>query len=165
MLHRFGAGRLIQVRMGRWRPVREGTWRKHRRIATPRGMRFSVDDLRLVRRVTARWAAQAAMPQDRADDFVIAVNEIATNAVRHGSPTARLWLRITGRNVAEAVIRDSGRWRPGARVTPAGAGRGGMGLPLVRKVCDAVEIRAGDQGTTVLLRMRWQDEGVSRFPA
>jgi serine/threonine-protein kinase RsbW len=127
-------------------------------------MRFGIDDLRLVRRVTARWAALAAMPQDRADDFVIAVNEIATNAVRHGSPTARLRLRVTGRNMAEAVVRDDGRWQPGLKSAPPHAGRGGMGLPLAQRLCDAVEIRVGDQGTTVFLRMGWPSD-VSTFPA
>ena len=150
--------------MGRRRVDEGGTWRKNRRLATPHRMRFSIDDLRLVRRATARWAALTAMPQDRADDFVIAVNEIATNAVRHGSPTARLRLRVTGRNIAEAVIRDDGRWRPSLRSAPSHPARGGMGLPLVRRLCDAVEIRAGEQGTTVLLRMGWPDEG-GTFPA
>ena len=39
---------------------------------------------------------------------MIAVNEIATNAVRYGSPMAWLVLRITMENMAEAEIRDEG---------------------------------------------------------
>ena len=39
-------------------------------------------------------------------------------------------------------------------VAPVGAEYGGMGLALVRRVCDAVEIRTGDDGTTVIARMR-----------
>jgi serine/threonine-protein kinase RsbW len=132
---------------------------KDRAASAPLGLRFSVDDLRRVRRVTAEWADRAALPPERADDFVIAVNEIATNAVRYGSPTARLLLRVAGENMAEAEVRDEGRWLPGTEAVPAGAGRGGMGLPLVRRACDAVEIRTGDNGTTVLLRMRPQARG------
>ena len=117
-------------------------------------MRFGVENLRRVRQVTARWAAQAGLPPERAEDFVIAVNEIATNAVRYGSPMAWLVLRITRENMAEAEIRDEGRWPPGSMTAPAGEEHGGMGLGLVRRACDAVEIRAGDNGTTVILRMR-----------
>ncbi len=36
-----------------------------------------------VRRVTARWLVRASLPADRAEDFVIAVSEIAANAVRY----------------------------------------------------------------------------------
>jgi anti-sigma regulatory factor (Ser/Thr protein kinase) len=39
---------------------------------------------------------------------VIAVSEIAANAVRHGSPRARLLLRVTEAGAAEAEVRDDG---------------------------------------------------------
>jgi hypothetical protein len=44
-----------------------------------------------------------------------------------------------------------------------------MRLPLARRVCDAVEIRAGREGTTILLRMGRADQGwaediSNRFP-
>ena len=74
--------------------------------------------------------------------------------MRHGSPTARLDLRITAGNMAEAEVRDEGRWRLGAMMAPVGEEHGWMGLALARRVCDAVDIRAGDDGTTVITRMR-----------
>ncbi len=55
----------------------------------PCGVRFSADDLRPVRQVTAAWAARAGLPAARAEDLVIAVSEIAANAVRYGSPAGR----------------------------------------------------------------------------
>jgi anti-sigma regulatory factor (Ser/Thr protein kinase) len=116
-------------------------------------MRFSLANLRQVRQVTARWVATAGLPAERAVDFVIAVHEVAANAVVHGSAAARLALRIAAGNTVEAVVRDEGRWRPPAAETGAGQ-NGGMGLPLARKVCDAVVIQAEDGGTTVILRMR-----------
>jgi serine/threonine-protein kinase RsbW len=125
-------------------------------VPAPRGVRFSVDDLRLVRRETARWAVQAGMPAGQADDFVIAVNEIATNAVRYGSPEARLLLRVAGGTAAEAEVRDGGTWEPAAGAASGDGRRGGMGLPLTRQVCDEVEIAAGRGGTTVILRMSLQ---------
>ena len=103
--------------------------------------------------MTGQWAARAGLTQERADDFVIAINEIATNAVRYGSPVARLLLRAAEGGGAEAEIRDAGRWSPGARAAAAAGRRGGMGLPLAREICDAVEIRTGASGTTVILRI------------
>jgi serine/threonine-protein kinase RsbW len=127
---------------------------KGRQAAATAGMRFGINDLRQVRRVTAQWAEQAGMPPGQADGFVIAVNEIATNAVRYGSPAARLLLRIAGEDTAEAEVHDDGRWTAVSRAAPADEERGGMGLPLARRVCDTVEVRAGDHGTTVVLRIR-----------
>ena len=120
----------------------------------PRTMRFSASDLPQLRQLTARWAVRAGLPPDQTEDFVIAVNEVATNAVRHGSPTALLVLRITAEHMAEAEVRDQGRWPPGSMMAPVGAEYGGMGLALVRRVCDALEIRTGGDGTTVIARMR-----------
>ncbi len=117
-------------------------------------MDFTAADLPRVRRFTVIWAAKARMSADAADDFVIAVNEIATNAVRHGSPQAslRLWISA-GAGIAE--IRDSGHW---AALAPTSlprrpAEQGGMGLEVARLVCDGLQIKATSAGTAVLLRM------------
>src|SRR6266480_3568746 len=122
------------------------------RAPAPYAVRFSADDLRQVRRAVAEWAAQAGLPEERAADFLIAVNEIATNAIRHGSPLAWLDLQIGGGTTAQAEVRDSGHWPPGPAdgLDLDGAG---MGLRLVRRVCDDVVIRRGADGTTVILRM------------
>ena len=50
----------------------------------PRAVRGAVgaDDLRPARRVTARWAVRAALPAARAEDFVIAVSEVAARCGR-----------------------------------------------------------------------------------
>lgn len=115
-------------------------------------MRFSVHDLRRVRLETAQWAARTGLRAERADDFVIAVSEIATNAVRYGSPEAQLELRGGAGNAVLAEVRDTGRWM--METEPAEAeGRGRMGLALARRVCDEVDIRPGLTGTTVILRM------------
>jgi hypothetical protein len=56
---------------------------------------------------------QAGLPAARAEDFVIAVSEIAAYAVRYGSPAARLLL----------VAGGAGRG-PRQRVLAAGCGSG-----------------------------------------
>jgi serine/threonine-protein kinase RsbW len=114
---------------------------------------FGLRDLRRVRQLTARWAELAGLSPDRIADFTIAVNEIATNAVVHGSPAAHLMLRAAGKTAVEARIRDRGCWQRQNPVIPLLARPGTMGLPLVRLVCDDVNIRASWDGTTVTLRM------------
>jgi serine/threonine-protein kinase RsbW len=137
---------------------------QERQVVAPFWMRFGMDDLRRVRQEAARWSRQAAMSSERAIDFVIAVNEVATNAVRHGSPVACLILRVVLGHVAEAKISDSGTWveRPDPErgdAASGGAEHGRMGLELVRQVCDALEIRTSHDCTTVLLRMNLQAPG------
>ena len=84
----------------------------------PLEMTFRAADLPLVRRRSASWALRAGMAADVADDFVIAVNEIATNAVRHGSPEATLRLWVDGR-AGLAEIRDQGHWPPRPAACPS----------------------------------------------
>src|SRR3954471_23266288 len=76
-------------------------------------MDFTVDHLPGVGRFVATHARQCGLDEDSVGDLVIAVNEIATNGVRHGSPNAelRMWTS-DGRLIAE--IRDEGRWIPSA---------------------------------------------------
>ncbi len=114
-------------------------------------MRFRIDDLRQVRQAVAGWAAQAGLADLRAADFMIAVNEIATNAVRYGSPVARLELKIAGA-AAQAEVCDSGHWPSEPAGTPD-PDRGGMGLRLARRVCDDVAVCRRPSGSTVILRM------------
>ena len=118
-------------------------------------MNFTSTDLPQVRRLTVTWAARVGMSAEAANDFVIAVNEIATNAVRHGSPKASLRLWVTdGAGLAE--IRDTGHWPAAAAPTALPrrpAEQGGMGLEVARLVCDELQIKATPAGTAVLLRM------------
>ena len=107
---------------------------------------------------------RAGLPAGRADDFVIAVSEIAANAVRYGSPAARLLLLWVAGGAAQAEVRDSGCWRPAAGAASADGRGGGMGLALARLVCDGVGIRAGAGGTTVILRMSLRARRGERGP-
>jgi len=67
------------------------------RAGAPYAARFRAGDLRRVRQAVAEWAARAGLRGQRAGDFVVAVHEIAANAVRHGSPTGRLGLHVAGK--------------------------------------------------------------------
>ena len=88
----------------------------------------------------------------------MAVDEITSNAVRHGTPPAglRLWIAP---GLLVAAIRDSGHGLddPFAGYGPAHGedlSRGGMGLWLARQLCDHVDISTDDDGTRVRLTLR-----------
>lgn len=118
-------------------------------------MTVSAERLPAVRRFIAAHARRCRIDDDAIGDLVIAVNEIATNAVRHGSPIAELRLWNDGdRLIAE--IHDSGTWapaaEPGTSPPPVGA-EGGMGLWVARQICSAVRISTGISGTVVRLEL------------
>lgn len=118
-------------------------------------MTFTADQLPAVRRFTAAHARRRRIDDDVIGDLVIAVNEIATNAVRHGSPTAglRIW---SDRDRLIAEIHDTGTWapatEPGTVPPPAGA-EGGMGLWVARQICSVVRVSTGITGTVVRLEL------------
>jgi anti-sigma regulatory factor (Ser/Thr protein kinase) len=98
-------------------------------------------------------------PADLIEDFLLAVDEMASNAVRHGHPPAglRLW---TAPGTLVCTISDSGRgWDdPFAGYGPAHGedlSHGGMGLWLARQLCDHVAIRREATGVRVRLTVQW----------
>ena len=92
------------------------------------------------------------MTDDEIDDFITAVNEIMTNAVRHGSRNPTLRLLRNGQLVCE--VRDAGpgfgtapSHHPRTRPTPSSAG--GMGLWIAQHITKELTIRSGRSGTLV----------------
>ena len=88
--------------------------------------------------------------------FVLAVNEVATNAVRHGGGRGRLrlWLWRDGAYLWCEVVDQGagiprGRLRPDHRPKPGHIG--GWGLWLVHHICSTVRIETGRDGTRVEL--------------
>jgi serine/threonine-protein kinase RsbW len=105
-----------------------------------------------LRHAVASQAAKAGLAGDRLDGFVVAVNELLTNAVRHGGGTGHvaLW-REPGAVVCEVTDRGAGmpadRATPSVRPSPDAPG--GWGLWLAAEMTDAIEVRTGDDGTAV----------------
>ena len=97
----------------------------------------------------------AGLSGDRLDDFVVAVNELLTNAVRHGGGLGRvaLW-RQDGDLVCE--VSDSGAGLSGPRPTirPATDQPGGWGLWLAEELTDTFRLETGNGGTTVRVSSR-----------
>ncbi|MFD2767339.1 ATP-binding protein [Micromonospora eburnea] len=97
-------------------------------------------------------ARVAGLRGQRLDDFVLAVNELITNAVRHGG--GRGWLRLwhrAGELVCE--VADHGRGISAHQLSdrnrPAPDTAGGWGLWLARELSDTMVVDTGDGGTTV----------------
>ncbi|SCG57631.1 ATP-binding protein [Micromonospora inositola] len=97
-------------------------------------------------------AHAAGLSDERLDDFVLAVNELITNAVRHGGGqgSLRLW-RQAGELVCEVADDGSGisSGRLDDRSRPAADTAGGWGLWLARELSDTMEVVTGEAGTTV----------------
>jgi anti-sigma regulatory factor (Ser/Thr protein kinase) len=111
---------------------------------------FNLADLRKVRRMVTSMAVAAGLAGWRADEFALAVNEVASNAVVHGSlpATLRIW---RGDRELICEVSDAGDGIEdvlAGQLTPPADGIGGRGLWLTRMLSDAVEIRNGT-GCTV----------------
>ena len=115
---------------------------------------FDICDLGSVRDSLARWAEAAGLGPERTTDFVLAGSELASNSVRHGGGQGvlRIW-REPRALVCE--IKDAGHIEQPltGRIAPTPAQSRGRGLWLVNQVCDLVQIRSGEAGTAVRVRM------------
>ena len=96
--------------------------------------------------------SECGMDAEQVDGFAVAVNEIMTNAVRHGGGSGQLRLWCDGRVLCEVDDRGPGfDAGPHLRRTerPAPSSRGGLGLWLARQTSDDLAIESGPTGTTV----------------
>ncbi len=123
--------------------------------ADARALRFGPGSLRALRSLTSTEAARAGLLSARIADLVLAVNEVATNSLRHGGGRGglRVWRRggavvceVTDAGRLEHALVD--RRRPGRE---AGDSRG---LWLANQLCDLVQMRSSQAGTTVRLHMQ-----------
>lgn len=108
-----------------------------------------------LREFTQRSLAASALSRDRTSDFVLAVNELATNSIMHGggAGTLRLWFDDTH---VIAEMRDAGHITDAmvGRVTPTPAAQSGRGLWITNQLCELVQIRSAGTGTVIRVHMR-----------
>jgi serine/threonine-protein kinase RsbW len=108
-----------------------------------------------LRHAVASCAEHAGLLGERLDDFVVAVNELLTNAVRHGGGSGRvvLW-QEAGSVVCEVVDAGPGLPLPVRPHRPASDEPGGWGLWLAGELTDSLEIDTGAYGTRVRVSAR-----------
>lgn len=123
------------------------------RISVP-----DVEDFIALRHAVAAELAGVDAPRDTVEDYLLAVDEMTSNALRHGGPPIafRLWVG-TDRIVCSIEDRGPGFTDPFAGYGPAHGddlSRGGMGLWLARQLCDHVDLSGGPDGARVRLTVR-----------
>jgi anti-sigma regulatory factor (Ser/Thr protein kinase) len=115
---------------------------------------FGKADLRMVRHVVSQCARSAGLDTRRNEDLVLSVCEVATNSIQHGGGegSLRVW-EEEGTLVCD--VRDAGQVENPlvGRERPRPDQVGGRGLWIANQICDLVQIRSGDLGTQVRLRM------------
>lgn len=113
---------------------------------------FRLADLSRIRHLAENAARSLGMSEQSVVDAVIAINEIATNAVTHGhAGTARLTTWIDdGALVVE--IHDQGRWIPPLLPAPGPRSTNGMGLWVARLLAADIVFRTGEDGSAVTMR-------------
>jgi anti-sigma regulatory factor (Ser/Thr protein kinase) len=123
-------------------------------LGKPQGeLEFERGDLSLVRSVVRRQADRVGLSPERTHGLMLAANEAASNSVLHAKPSGgrlRVW------QVGEGLVcevSDTGRITDplAGRTRPAADAEIGRGMWLMNQMCDLVEMRDGEEGTTIRL--------------
>ena len=114
---------------------------------------ITLDDLRAARGIVRRRATDAGLGE-RADDLVLAVNEVLSNSLHHAHEDGllRIWSEPDG---LVCEVRDGGHIQQQlvGREEPGVGQIGGHGVWLVNLVCDLVQVRSSEDGSTVRMKM------------
>jgi anti-sigma regulatory factor (Ser/Thr protein kinase) len=123
--------------------------------------KFDTAALAALRQAVLGYATACGMPEDRAVDVMLAVHELAANAVRHGPGHGRLRIHVTD-GTLHCEVSDPGPASRGDRVPddaggPASGAPGavpwpveqGHGLWLVRTAADHVRVTCGPHGSLI----------------
>jgi serine/threonine-protein kinase RsbW len=119
-------------------------------------VRFDSGGLAMLRVQLRACALQAGFPDDRVADVVLAVHELAANAVRHGGGAGRLrvW---NGAGSLQCQVDDGGDHRKTVTAAPVTTSvnslpcEPGHGLWVVRQVADRIQSLSGSLGASVMI--------------
>ena len=110
-------------------------------------LRTDAKELARLRRVAGEWLRVAGARDDEVGELVLALNELAANAVEHAYGPHDGHFTVEGARTGTTVsmaVTDAGRWRERSR--PSARGRG---LSIARQLVDELEIDStggGDRG-------------------
>ena len=115
---------------------------------------FTGDGLRRVRDLVDQAARVAGISATNGHNLVIAVSELAANAVRHGGGSGRILIEQTDAGVC-VEVSDHGPGLPEhlSQELPAADAVSGRGLWMVRNLCRDLHISSTARGVTVRLFM------------
>lgn len=128
-------------------------------LPPPRGsvgeLAFDRGALAEVRHTVADWASAHGLAAEPTEELVLAVDELASNSIRHGGGAGTLrWWREEDELLCE--VRDGG-WIHAplvGRVRPSTDAWSGRGVWLVNQLCDLVQIRSGPGASVVRVHKR-----------
>ena len=105
--------------------------------------------------LVTRRGAGAGLSTARDGDLVLAVNELATNSVRHGGGAGvlRVW-QDDRRLICEVPTRAGSTTRSPAAPRPAAASPAAAACGCANQLCDLVQLRAFADGGVVRLHTR-----------
>ncbi|WP_324278106.1 sensor histidine kinase [Blastococcus brunescens] len=111
---------------------------------------YGPGDVPATRRTVAQYARTVGLPEEKVEVLELAASELATNSVVHGGGrgTVAMWVE-PGAAVVE--FSDTGQVKDPlvGRLMPSPEQEGGRGVFLVNQLCDLVQLRSSEQGTTV----------------
>lgn len=126
------------------------------RTALVRELAIDISTLASLRHFVTDWASAQELEREAVEELVLAVNELASNSIRHGGGrgTLRVWRDDAHDLVCE--VQDAGHIEDPlvGRRRPAPNASSGRGLWLVDHLCDTVQIRSSRAGTVVRVHKR-----------
>jgi anti-sigma regulatory factor (Ser/Thr protein kinase) len=115
---------------------------------------FDVRGLAAVRVLTRDMGVRAGLAPGRICDLALAIDEVATNSIRHGGGKGvlRIWIED---DAVFCDVRDAGQVDDPlvGRRRPSPEQIGGRGMWLVNQLCELVQIRSSRAGTIVRLHL------------
>jgi anti-sigma regulatory factor (Ser/Thr protein kinase) len=112
---------------------------------------FDADSLYTLRAAVAAHGSQAGLSEGRTRDLVLAVHELAANAVRHGAGQGRLRLWAAP-DAVRCEVTDAGV--PDEADAAGWLAEPGHGLWLVSRIADSASVRSGASGTVAAVTFR-----------
>jgi anti-sigma regulatory factor (Ser/Thr protein kinase) len=111
---------------------------------------YAADDVQATRRTVQSFARSVGLSAEQGRTLELAASELVSNSLRHGGGRGSVALWATEE---AAVVEFSDRGQIAdplvGRLAPRPGEPGGRGLYTVNQLCDLVQVRSSERGTTV----------------